>query len=229
MPDMNSPGEEQPTERKSRLLGVWIKREVDILALLAFLMSLSALGWQGWNALRGPEVLIAPVRQSVIYLKEVVASTGDTAEAIYIAAVITIYNLGAPGYGDFVLGQTAELSVGACNLTFDAQNLVKLGKSGGTLSLPKYVDDWGGVALEHGKAVTRSVEFSALFVESNLDVSCARPERFLEAVADGGDLTITFTATTVSGVVEPFLCSISNLDQFVSTFRHRRIAALACG
>ena len=214
---------------RSRLLGLRLKNEVDILALLAFIGSLTALGWQGWHALRGPEVVFAPVHQAVIYLKEVEASTGAKGQAIYVAAAMTLYNLGAPGYGDFVLGQTADLSVGKCRLTFDAQNIVKLGKSAGTPTLPAHIDDWGGVALEHGKAVTRSVEFSALYRQRNQELDCLQVERFIEEVDESGYINIVFAAETTNGTAAQVNCKLSGLDQLGSLLRSRRVAALACG
>lgn len=205
-----SPKTEEENDMWS-VFGFRIKKEIDILALFAFIGSLTALGWQGWNALRGPEVSLAPVTQTVFYLKEVDNAFGETGDVLYLAAVNTLYNLGAPGYGDFVAAQTATLTMGSCSITFDAQNIVQLGKSGSDPELPTYQDDWGGLALEHGRASTRAIEFSALFRLRNQELECIKADRLVEELAKTNQATVVYEAQTINETLAQFSCRISDL------------------
>lgn len=211
-----------------RFLGVHLSKEVDVLALLAFLGSLVALGWQGWNSLRGPEVAFAPITQAVFYLKEVEDSSGAKGDVVYIAAATTLYNLGAPGYADFVSAQTATLTVGGCRVVFDAQNIVKLGRGGGRPEPPTYEDDWGGIALEHGTAVTRSIEHSALFTSREQELSCVLFERFAGEIEKVRVASVQFQAQMTSGRLALSNCELHDLAGFVQELKRHRVSAVAC-
>ncbi|SDI13227.1 hypothetical protein [Alloyangia pacifica] len=226
---MSTESEPADDDNAFRLFGFRIKRELDLLAFLAFIGSLSALGWQAWNALRGPEVSFAPITQTVFYFKEVGNSFGERGDVLYLAAVNTLYNLGAPGYGDFVSVQTATLSLGTCNVVFDAQNVVQLGKSGTDPELPTYRDDWGGVALEHGKASTRSIEYSALFKLREQELDCVKAERLLGYLVDVKEASVLFEAKTTNGTDLHYACHIKDLGGLAHELKTHRIGALACG
>ena len=96
--------------RRRRIFGLEIERNIDILALLGFLIAAVTAGYNIVGALRGHETILFPPEQILI----LAAPYPDTVqEYVRINARMAYVNTGQPGYNSVVAIERVEFSIGS--------------------------------------------------------------------------------------------------------------------
>ena len=91
-----------------RFLGIEVERKTSILALAAFLLSLSSIGYQIFSFLKGPEVTLAKSRQVIIYMYP----AADTSERfLTLVTTLAYVNNGQPGNNAVVMEERVSFAL----------------------------------------------------------------------------------------------------------------------
>jgi len=143
MPDADKPSndkEADPVRRFPRRFV--IKREIDILAAAAFILSATAVTWQIFNYLKGPEITLFPTDTiTIISSKKANNALADEPTWANFVGTMSYVNEASPDYPATVLRETLWINVGGCIFHQVWNQFVRVALQGENGETPIPVDD----------------------------------------------------------------------------------------
>jgi hypothetical protein len=133
-----------------------ISRRTDILALTAFLLSLSGVVFQGFMFLRGAKVTLYPPQQVLIFAD---TPSQGTEDRVRVNARMTYVNTGYIGHNAVVRREGVTFRIGAENFAQGWESFTVPVTKGETLSWDKQ-DEAHPVPVNAGSAASHQTSFA---------------------------------------------------------------------
>lgn len=206
-----------------KILGIEIERKTDILAFVAFLISISSLVTQTANLIKGPEVNLEPPTQILINSHKY----PDDKSYIRISAKLTYLNTGSPGYDDNIKSEKVSFSIQNREITLIGQEYIESSVENKTLKIERK-SDAVPVQIKSGTVVSHETYFAPW--PSNIDDAASNFQEFsdfLKQIKTKEELNIKITSTTFGGKTITANCRLMTND-FIKHLETKSWSAPIC-
>lgn len=204
--------------------GLTVRRETDVLALTAFLLSFAALLYQARDFLRGSEMRLFPPEQILIV-------RNGQYQTPYISATLAYVNQGAAGYGALVRGEKVRFSIGGKDYEQQWQQFVTFDVNKNNELIPGSPQDAAPFLIPGAGAASHNTLFAPRTIRDRAQRfrNFVNWDAFLDALAKEEQLTMEFRAV-VAGEEEELTqrVVIDVSPDLIKTLRTAGFAAPSC-
>ena len=199
-----------------RLFGLSISREINVIALIALVLSLSSLGWQAWTLYRGPQVELRigdrvnllfesnPARPGVLFLK--------------VNARLSYVNRGAVGRDAIVTNEIRTSRSASSSPTSSAGSISRT-CCHATVRRWRANADFGALTVPGASVASHQTTFAA-FPEAPLHDKDARTivlawPAFLRLVQEDASMRFVFKGIEIDGTQHSRRCRFTVSEEMV--------------
>jgi hypothetical protein len=237
-PDQSSepPPQPAPDDLSWKILGLHIARKTEILALAAFVISLSGLSWQLFNYWRGPVVRLFPSDQIVLTSTNTLGHRYAGQENLVdLVATMSYVNDGDIGHNAIVRRELIRFKFAGREVEHRWYDFVSSDVVNGKLALNRQ-GEARPFAVNAGSATSHETLFTAWEIDCPADdkgcnaaANYVRWDDFLNAIKTSNTIEITTLAEVYSGGTLSASCVIRLRDWEVAFLEKEQWLAPTCG
>ena len=206
-----------------KILGIEVERKTDILALAAFVISISSIFAQTINLLQGPDVVLENPKQ-ILFKSE---AYSDGVEYLRISANLVYLNKGSPGYDDIIKGEEAFVRIGDVTFSLAAQDYVKSTNNNEVLTI-EIISAADPVQVKSGGIESHETYFAPWPCgEHNESKNYISFSTFLSLIKNQDYIFVTVRSSTYDGEKLKTVCKLK-VSQFIHHLESKKWSAPMC-
>jgi hypothetical protein len=205
-----------------KIIGIEIERKTDILAMAAFLISLSSLVGQAVLLLRGPVIVLDGPRQIILFFES------DLSSRSFLNAISTqIYvNNGSAGFDDILKSETLFLSIAEKKIQLESQESVDSTRKGDKLVF-RSRQAWKPAKIRAGDFISNETLYVPYPSQKDLDENAIDRVDLEKLLPNSADLKIELFARTYRGKKLTSTC-VLNMAEIKFGLSQKGWASLVC-